>query len=415
MTPWHILSPVLLSLVFRLQLERRVALALGENLLLIVSTQYAERSWITVLIVTAIFVTSAFLKTQLEYRDSVQDTHSNAAPRGCPVKIWDSGCPVQIFRHQIEDSSNCIPQEARVPKNNGDSQIKKSFLFPCDLRHLRRSGFKDDYHHSYLYVGYPVGLRASYSPLVTVEPPFRPRSLLPVKTAWFGIRPEDHAFNGDVNLSMTQKLEEFLLSEGEDPTEWPYAYILAPRSVTWQLNNPLSFWYLYNNRKELTAMIVQLQTSYGERRLWLTRNCRAGVPGNGPYFFQGKFDKDLQVSPFTPITASYIIDSSDPCAALLEKFKLMVTLKRGRETVINAVVNSTGPPLDAATASLGSSLLFLAKWWWVPMCSVVVFRILFKAAKIYLTHNEREPNIQTRAEPITTAIAKSARLSERTE
>lgn len=213
MAPWHILSPVLLSLVSRLQLERRVALALGENLLLTVSTQYADRSWITVLIVTAIFVTSAFLKTQLEYRDSVQDTHSNAAPRGCPVKTWDSGCPVQIFRHQIEDSSNCIPQEARVLKNNGDSQIEKSFLFPCDLRHLRRSGFKDHYHHSYLYVGYPVGLRASYSPLVTVEPPFRPRSLLPVKTAWFGIRPEDHAFNGDVNLSMTQKLEEFLLSE----------------------------------------------------------------------------------------------------------------------------------------------------------------------------------------------------------
>lgn len=81
--------------------------------------------------------------------------------------------------------------------------------------------------------------------------------------------------------------------------------------------------------------------------------------------------------------------------------------------MIKGVVNSTGPPLDAATASLGSSLLFLAKWWLVSMCSVVVFRILFKAAKIYLTYNERELNIQTRAEPITTAIAKSVRLSER--
>jgi hypothetical protein len=91
----------------------------------------------------------------------------------------------------------------------------------------------------------------------------------------------------------------------------------------------------------------------------------------------------------------------------------MVTLKRGRETVMNAVVNSTGPPLDAASASFGSSLLFLVKWWWVPMCSVVVFRILFKAAKIYLTHNEKELNIQTRAEPNTKAIAKSARMSER--
>jgi hypothetical protein len=91
----------------------------------------------------------------------------------------------------------------------------------------------------------------------------------------------------------------------------------------------------------------------------------------------------------------------------------MVTLKEGNETVMHGVVNSTGLPLDAATTSLGFSIRFLMSWWWVPMCSVVVFRILFKAAKIYLTHNEKELNIQTRAEPTTTAISKSARLSER--
>lgn len=79
---------------------------------------------------------------------------------------------------------------------------------------------------------------------------------------------------------------------------------------------------------------------------------------------------------------------------------------------MHAVVNSTLPPLDAATASLGSSVLFLMKWWWVPMCAVVVFRILSKAAKIYLPHSDNELNIQTRAEPVRTAIAKSARLSE---
>jgi hypothetical protein len=159
-------------------------------------------------------------------------------------------------------------------------------------------------------------------------------------------------------------------------------------------------------------MIVQLQTSYGERRLWLTRNCRKNESGNDIYCFQGKFDKDLQDSPFTPLRASYVIGSSDPCAAPLDKLKTMVTLKHRKKTVMHAVVNSTLPPLDAATASLGSSVLFLMKWWWVPMCAVVVFRILSKAAKIYLPHSDNELNIQTRAEPVRTAIAKSARLSE---
>lgn len=160
-------------------------------------------------------------------------------------------------------------------------------------------------------------------------------------------------------------------------------------------------------------MIVQLQTSYGERRLWLTRNCRRVSSRENPYCFKGKFVKDLQVSPFTPIRASYVIESSDPCSTPLEGIKIMVILMEGRKTVIQAVVKSTAPPLDASNASSWSSLAFLLRWWWVPLCSVVVFRILSKAAKIYLSHSTDELNIQTRAEPTRTAIPKSARLSER--
>jgi hypothetical protein len=212
MTHWYILFPLLLSLVVRLVLERRVVLALAENLLLIASTQYAELSWVKVVVIAAIFVASAFTQTQLEYLDSAQDTYSHAA------KSRISGCPAHTSRDQKKDSNYRTPREAQLPNVTSNSQTEKTFhgritMFPCDLRHLRRSGFKDKYHHSYLYVGYPVGLRACYSPLITVEPPFRPGFLLPIKKAWFSIRPEDHAFNGGANLSMTQKLGEFLLSE----------------------------------------------------------------------------------------------------------------------------------------------------------------------------------------------------------
>ncbi|KAJ5640319.1 DUF1365-domain-containing protein [Penicillium longicatenatum] len=160
-------------------------------------------------------------------------------------------------------------------------------------------------------------------------------------------------------------------------------------------------------------MIVQLQTSYGERRLWLTRNSRKNALDTGRFCFRGEFKKDLQVSPFTPLEASYVIDSSDPCALPLRNINIMVTLKKGSKAVMQAEVTSIRPPLDAATASLGSSMLFLLNWWWVPMCTVVVFRILFKASKIYLLHTKKELDIQTRAEPMKTSIAKSARLSER--
>ena len=193
-------------------------MALAENLLLITSTRHAKLSGATVLVILAICVAFAFWQIQLEYFDWVQDTCSRTAPLRCVAKSWSSGCSAHTIRHQTKGSNYRTSQEAEVAKSNDSPQTEKAFhgrvtMFPCDLRHLRRSGFKDDYHHSYLYVGYPVGFRACYQPLITVEPPFRPGFLLPCKKAWFSIRPEDHAFNGDANLSMTQKLEEFLLSE----------------------------------------------------------------------------------------------------------------------------------------------------------------------------------------------------------
>jgi hypothetical protein len=85
MVPWQILPP-LLSLVFRLVLERKVALALAENLLLIGLTQRGELSWTTFLVIVTIFVASAFFQTLSEYADSVQSTSSDAALSSCPVK-----------------------------------------------------------------------------------------------------------------------------------------------------------------------------------------------------------------------------------------------------------------------------------------------------------------------------------------
>ena len=159
-------------------------------------------------------------------------------------------------------------------------------------------------------------------------------------------------------------------------------------------------------------MIVQLHTSYGERRIWLLENCRDDTLESGRYCFKEEFKKDLQVSPFLP-PGTYVIESSDPCAAPLDQLSIIVNLKEEGQAMFHATVKSTGPPLDAATASLGSSLLFLMKWWWVPTRPVVTFRILFEAAKIYWTHSKKELNVQTRAEPIKTAVAKSARVSER--
>lgn len=80
-----------------------------------------------------------------------------------------------------------------------------TILHPCVLRHIRRSGFKDDFSHSYLYVGVPVGLHASYVPLISVDQPS--------SKVLFSIRPQHQALRGGVHMSLAEKLEEYLISQ----------------------------------------------------------------------------------------------------------------------------------------------------------------------------------------------------------
>lgn len=77
-------------------------------------------------------------------------------------------------------------------------------MFPCTLRHIRRSAFKDSFSHSYLYVGVPVDLGATFAPLLSV-------GKSSWKT-WFSIRPQDQALRGGGDLSLEQKLEEYLVT-----------------------------------------------------------------------------------------------------------------------------------------------------------------------------------------------------------
>lgn len=203
-------------LALRLDLEGPKVLVLVENLLLIIAIELAEVSWCTAFTTLAFFVASAFCQIQVEYYNSTSKIGETVS----------TNCPCYGAQN-ISASAACDSRNNSTCKSRRNGQFQPNnkdlptleplhgrvTLFPCDLRHLRRSSFKDDYHHSYLYVGTPVGSNSVYSPLISVEPQRYPRSFLPMRKAWFSVRPEDHGFNGGKNLSMDQKLKEFLVSE----------------------------------------------------------------------------------------------------------------------------------------------------------------------------------------------------------
>jgi DUF1365 family protein len=187
-------------------------------------------------------------------------------------------------------------------------------------------------------------------------------------------------------------------------------------SVNGQVDNPLGFWYLYTVDQELTAIIAELNTSYGERRMWLVRQALPPNPGfvkprSGPYTFKGHFGKDIHISPFMPSAGGgYTIDTCDPCATPSRQIDILVTLKKAEGgPLLVTRVTSSAPGLDVSVASMWEKISFLARWWYVPTTTVMTYRILYQAARIYL----KAPRTWTRPEPIKTALGKPARAVER--
>lgn len=188
--------------------------------------------------------------------------------------------------------------------------------------------------------------------------------------------------------------------------------------VNGQVDNPLGFWYLYSADKKLTAIITELNTSYGERRLWLVRqqlpekSSPDKVGATSPYVFRGRFHKDIHVSPFMPSTGWYIVDTSDPCAPRKPgQLDILVTLASpDNKPLMVTRVSSTAPALDVPRSSMRERISFLVGWWWVATCTVMTYRILSHAARIYFLKATR---YWTRPEPKKTALGKPARTVER--
>lgn len=212
------LFSLLLSLLIRLAVERRPASAFSENFLLITLWQAGLAFWGNAWISWVFLAGIATWQTQNEYRDTTRKCKSERTELSCTALSRSVQFPAKKRFDQKGETNTDVQNSSPSCRGTCEPQIEKKLhgrvtMFPCDLRHLRRSGFKDDYHHSYLYVGCPVGLSVCHSPLIHIQPQKSCKALFPSKRAWFGVRPEDHAFNGGSNMTLAEKLEEFLLSE----------------------------------------------------------------------------------------------------------------------------------------------------------------------------------------------------------
>ena len=283
--------------------------------------------------------------------------------------------------NQIEE------REARGPRREApiEEALLPPLLVPSKTTHSRMFPQKNSFEYSYLFVGVPVGMTGRSSKALSVDgsPP-----------SWFNIRASDYLFRGSKELSLAEKLQVYLERQGISERHYSFAYLVtAPRFLGYSFN-PVSFWYIYDAEAQLKYMLLEVNNTFDERRLYLLRPGSIDedlVPADGErsdnaLYFKETWQKDFHVSPFNSRKGTYSLRAIDPLAAFEQfghvKVDNTIVLRSDKDhPKLVARVFSTDPPTSAVTIENFQLLKFVASWWWVGF--VTFPRIVSQAFKLF--------------------------------
>lgn len=272
-----------------------------------------------------------------------------------------------------------------------EENVLPPLLIPSQTTHTRLIPKKHAFSYSYLLVGIPIGLRGRVNSMLSVETE---------RQAWFHIDSADFLDRGSSQLSLAEKLKRYLHTQGVTDRDYAFAYLVtAPRFLGYTFN-PVSFWYLYDSDTRLKYMILEVNNTFGERRMYLLRPDDAkhdsGVDIAAPaqsdpedttkkLVFAETWEKDFHVSPFNSRKGSYSLRATDPLAAYEETGHInidsTIVLRSSKDSAkIVARVMSEGDPRDASTMSTVDKVKFILAWCWVGFATLP--RIVWEAAKL---------------------------------
>ncbi|KAF9882024.1 hypothetical protein CkaCkLH20_00060 [Colletotrichum karsti] len=309
----------------------------------------------------------------------------------------------------------------------------KPLLIPAKTTHRRTFPEKHGFAYSYLVVGIPVGWTGNYAGMVSSGVERRGwmslLSLVPSpRKGWFDVDPADYLDRGNGHLGLRGKLDAYLRSQGADPAQYPTAYLVTAARFLGYSFNPVSFWYLYSKDKELTAMILEVNNTFDERRMYFltsddipsdqrVKGSAADTSTDESVMASAKrmtkqWPKDFHVSPFNSRKGSYSLSSVDFFSSGphgLPNLDTTITLNSSKDhPKLVARLFSSAPAVDPGTMSLFQRFTFLCSWWWVGF--VTFPRIVQQAAALFF---RRKLHVWYRPEPLKESIGRRADAAER--
>jgi len=323
-----------------------------------------------------------------------------------------------VFRgHHLaaKEAEQGIPQQQRI-----DEQVLPPLILASRTSHSRLFPRKHAFSYSYLLVGIPVGIHGHVSGLLSVDSPPR---------GWgFHVDAADYLERGHAHLTLAEKLQRYLHRQGVTDRDYAFAYLVtAPRLFGYSFN-PVSFWYLYDSDTRLKYMILEVNNTFDERRLYLLRADRTAVASagdsqtslkngqdrvNGHVIFTGEWPKDFHVSPFNSRKGSYSLRAIDPLAAFEQTGEVRIdntiVLRSSKEHAkIVARISSHGPPKDPTAMSRLDATTFVGAWFWVGFATFP--RIAWEASRLFFRRNL---HVWYRPEVVDTSISRPYTEEER--
>ncbi|KAK0109385.1 hypothetical protein ONS96_003199 [Cadophora gregata f. sp. sojae] len=260
----------------------------------------------------------------------------------------------------------------------------KPMLFPCETAHVRMFPTSHGFKYSYLLVGIPVGWKGSVGGMISsdmgknLESWYSRLASLQPGGAWYTVNGDDYLKRGHVQGGLEGKLHQYLESEGIDPNQYAYVYLLTAARFLGYASNPVSIWHLYSASKELTALILEVNNTFDEKRIYFLEPGQSPIDQNDPAHrprYTGTWPKDFYVSVFNSRNGSYSLSASDPLAPQMSMSSTLpinttITLNNSSSHAkLVARVYSTAKALDPMTMSVWSKTRFIASWWWVGLAT----------------------------------------------
>ncbi|GLA57823.1 hypothetical protein AtubIFM54640_005618 [Aspergillus tubingensis] len=309
--------------------------------------------------------------------------------------------------------------------------LGRPLLFPAKLSHARRFPATERYNYWYDYfmIGIPVGFRGRIGNLISIDN--QPTSESILEKCWFTIDPAYYLEPGSGDRTLEEKLHIFLHNLGENPQEFPYAYMVSvPRFLWWQ-KSAISYWYLYTPTRVLTAMIMEINNSFYEKRNIFFRLTEDGMsvdetphppltiiasaketgepvslcslsPASKRKYYKGYWDKVIFGSPFEKVGGYMLAKTVD----ILRGPSLQSTLSSNNpdgQVKVTSRLASWGDPVDPLTASGWDIARFITRWTHVgalsaPRIVKEALRVRFRGNLRYLQRPEVHPGTNPRKE-----------------